>query len=213
MKLTKFTHSCVRLEDGGNTLVIDPGVFSESAKALDGADALLITHEHPDHFDADAVRAATEANPHLRVWAPAGVAASLDYLGDRVTASAPGEEFDAAGFAVSAYGGQHALIHPLVPVIANVAYLINGTVLHPGDSFTVPPVPVQTLLLPLHAPWSKVSEVVDFAVSVRAPQVFAIHDALLTETGRGFSEAHVSRIAGMHGSEYRYLTPAESVTL
>ena len=29
MQLTKFTHSCVRLDDGDRRLVIDPGVFSE----------------------------------------------------------------------------------------------------------------------------------------------------------------------------------------
>lgn len=213
MKLTKYTHACVRLEDGGNTLVIDPGVFSESADALSGADGVLITHEHPDHLDADALRAAATTNPDLRVWAPAGVAASLSDLGDRVSVSAPGERFDAVGFDVTTHGGQHALIHPLVPVIANVGYLINGTVLHPGDSFVVPTVPVQTLLLPLHAPWSKVGEVVDFAVAVRAPQIFQIHDSLLTDTGRAFSEGHVTRIAGSHGLEYRYLTPTESVTV
>ncbi|MGI8881553.1 MAG: MBL fold metallo-hydrolase [Jatrophihabitans sp.] len=213
MKLTKYTHACVRLEDGGNSLVIDPGVFSEAAAALSGADGVLITHEHPDHLDADALRTAAAANPNLRVWAPAGVAASLSDLGERVSVTAPGEQFDAVGFDVTTHGGQHALIHPLVPIVANIAYVINGTVLHPGDSFTVPAVPVQTLLLPLHAPWSKVSEVIDFAVAVRAPQIFQIHDSLLTDTGRAFSEGHVSRIAGSHGLAYRYLGPIESVTL
>ncbi len=88
--------------------------------------------------------------------------------------------FDAAGFRVTAHGGQHAVIHPMIPVIANVGYLIEG-VYHPGDSFTVPAEPVQTLLLPTNAPWSKASEVVDFAISVRAPRVHQIHDSLIND--------------------------------
>ena len=58
MQLTKFTHACVRLDDGDRTLVIDPACSARSSEALDGAAAVLITHEHPDHIDADKVRAA-----------------------------------------------------------------------------------------------------------------------------------------------------------
>ena len=46
MKLTKYTHACVRLEKESGVLVLDPGTFSESAEALAGADAVLVTHEH-----------------------------------------------------------------------------------------------------------------------------------------------------------------------
>ncbi|GHF15501.1 hypothetical protein GCM10014715_83470 [Streptomyces spiralis] len=43
MRITKYTHSCVRLQhDGGATPVIDPGVWSEP-EALAGADAVLVT--------------------------------------------------------------------------------------------------------------------------------------------------------------------------
>ena len=213
MQLTKYTHSCVRLDDGDRTLVLDPGVFSEVAAALDGADAVLITHEHPDHVVLDDLRAAAKRDPRLRIWAPEPVAADLADRGEQVSAAAPGAAFDAAGFAVRTFGGQHAVIHPSIPVIPNVAYLVEDTVFHPGDSFTVPPVEVPVLLAPLHAPWSKVSEVIDFVVSVRAPRVVAIHDALLTPPGRGIVENHVARIGGEHGSEYSYLEPGRTVGL
>ncbi|MFD9648363.1 MBL fold metallo-hydrolase, partial [Streptomyces sp. NPDC059082] len=79
MKLTKKSHACVRLEKDGRTLVLDPGMFTEEDAVL-GADALLVTHEHADHFDEGRLRAALDADPAGEVgWrgcgAPPGAAA------------------------------------------------------------------------------------------------------------------------------------------
>jgi L-ascorbate metabolism protein UlaG (beta-lactamase superfamily) len=210
MQLTKFTHSCVRFDDGDRSLVLDPGSFSEVETALDGAAAVLITHEHPDHLDPERLRKAAQHDPRLRIWAPASVAATLGDLGEQVVAVAPGESFDAAGFAIKTFGGQHALIHPTIPVVANLGYLIDDTVYHPGDSLIVPPVPIDTLLVPLHAPWSKGAEVIDFVVSVRAPHAYQIHDGLLNDLGLGFVEGHVSRIGAQYGSDFRHLKVTET---
>ncbi|HET6876981.1 MAG TPA: MBL fold metallo-hydrolase [Jatrophihabitans sp.] len=211
MQLTKFTHSCVRFDDGDRALVVDPGVFSEVTAALDGAAAVLITHEHPDHVDVAQLRAAAQRDPRLAIWAPEPVAAALGDLGEQVTTVGAGQAFDAAGFEVRTFGGQHALIHPTIPIVPNVGYLVGGTVYHPGDSLIVPPVPIEVLLAPVHAPWSKTAEVVDFVVSVRAPRVVGIHDSLLTPTGLEFVNNHVGRIGGEHGSELRSLKPAETL--
>jgi L-ascorbate metabolism protein UlaG (beta-lactamase superfamily) len=218
MKLIKFGHSCVRLEKNGHAIVIDPGVFSDVKTALDGADAILVTHEHADHIDADAVRTAMGENAELRVWAPASVAATLadelpDAMRGRVTTAEPESGFTAAGFDVRTFGGQHAVIHLLLPVVSNVCYLIDGAVYHPGDSFTVPSEPVQAVLIPIHAPWSKVSEVIDFAIAVRAPQAFQIHDGLLNDTGRGMVEGLTTRLSAPFGTTFRHLDVGESVEL
>ena len=213
MQLTKFTHACVRLDDGGHSLVIDPGVFSEVDQALDGASSVLITHEHPDHLHADKLRAAAHADPRLRIWAPAGVAATLADLGEQVVAVGPGESFDAAGWPVRTFGGQHALIHPAIAVVANIGYLVAATVYHPGDSFTVPDVAVEVLLVPTSAPWSKAAEVIDFTVAVRAPRAFQIHDSLGTDVYASIVEGHLQRIAGPFGVTFQHVQPAETVTI
>jgi L-ascorbate metabolism protein UlaG (beta-lactamase superfamily) len=212
MQLTKFTHACVRFDEGDRTLVIDPGVFSELDVALDGADAVLITHEHPDHVDVDRVTKALRDNSRLQLFAPDAVAASLAEFGEQITPVAVGETFEAAGFAVQTFGGQHAVIHPSIPGIANLGYLVNESVYHPGDSFAVPSSPVRTLLLPTHAPWSRVSEVIDFAIAVRAAKTFQIHDSLLTPIGTGMVEGLVSRITAPFGVEFRHLGSGETVT-
>lgn len=213
MDLTKYSHSCVRLDDGDRSLVIDPGIWSEASAALDGTDAVLITHEHTDHFDVQALRSAAEANSALRIWAPGPVATALADLGDTVTAASPGESFHAGGFAVRTFGGQHALIHPSIPIVPNVGYLVDGTVFHPGDSFTVPTEPVQTLLLPSNAPWANVAGILDFMIAVRAPRAFQIHDALINELGTGLVEGLITRAGSTYGTDFRHLSPTETVSL
>ncbi|WP_125609536.1 MBL fold metallo-hydrolase [Specibacter cremeus] len=214
MLLTKFSHSCVRLEKDGRAITIDPGTLSEAAEALTGAEAVLITHEHADHIDIDAVVAALPVD----VYAPAGVAATLRAAAPehaaRIRDAVPGQTIEAAGFTAACFGGQHALIHATVPVVANVGYVIDDAVYHPGDSLVVPHgVAVSTVLVPVHAPWSKVAEVIDFLVSVRAPRAFQIHDGLLNETGLAFTEAHLARVGAMFGTEYRHLALREDVEL
>ncbi|MCU1549284.1 MAG: fold metallo-hydrolase [Arthrobacter sp.] len=216
MKLTKYTHACVRLEKDGQVLVFDPGTFSETDQALNAADAVLITHEHADHLDVDAVVAAVLASGSLQVYAPEGVAAQLSGKAagaeTRIHAVVPGNDFEAAGFSIRTFGGQHALIHPQIPVVANIGYLVDSNVYHPGDSFIIPDgVEVKTLLVPIHAPWNKVGEVVDFVIGVRAPKAFPIHDALLNSNGLGLVEGHVTRMGARYGTEYRHLSSGDSV--
>lgn len=216
MKLTKYTHSCVRLEKDGRVLVLDPGTFSETKEALDGAQAVLITHEHGDHVDVSALVNALRRTDGLAVFAPAGVATHLrgeaPVAEDRIHTVEPGSSFEAAGFSVRSFGGQHALIHPQIPVVANIGYLVDENVYHPGDSFVIPDgSSVQTLLVPIHAPWSKASEVIDFVIGVRAPRAFQIHDGLLNEMGLKIVESHVTRLGAKYGTEYTHLPVRETV--
>lgn len=212
MRLTKLGHSCVRLEKDGTALVIDPGIWS-GADSVAGASALLITHEHADHVDADLVRAALQRDSGLELWSTAAVARQFAEFGTRVHAVAHGDAFSAAGFAVQAHGHDHAPIHPDLPVVANIGFAVDGTVFHPGDSFTVPGEPVQTLLLPVSAPWLKVSEMIDYVRTVAPERSFAIHDDVLNANGLGLV-ANLARllIRPSEGSFAR-LEPGTSVEI
>lgn len=210
IKLTKKSHACVRLEKDGRRLVIDPGGFSEENAAV-GAEAVLVTHEHPDHFDEGRLRAALEADPGAEIW-------TLPAVADQISAAFPGrvhtvghgDTFTAAGFDVRVHGELHAVIHPDLPRVTNVGYLLDGTVFHPGDAFTVPEQPVDTLLVPVMAPWNKISEVIDYVREVKPRRAYDIHDALLTDLARPIYDGHVGRLGG---ADHVRLAPGESAGL
>jgi L-ascorbate metabolism protein UlaG (beta-lactamase superfamily) len=211
MKLTKMSHACVRLEKDGQTLVLDPGAFSEEDAAL-GADAILVTHEHPDHFSEERLRAALDANPAAEIWTLTSVAEKIRAaFPGRVHTVGHGDTFTAAGFDVQVHGELHAVIHPDIPRITNVGYLIDGgTVFHPGDALTVPDHAVETLMLPVMAPWSKISEVIDYVREVKPQRAYDIHDALLTDLARPIYD---NQIGALGGAEHLRLKPGESTAL
>jgi L-ascorbate metabolism protein UlaG (beta-lactamase superfamily) len=212
MELTKHGHACVVLSEGDRRIVIDPGAFTDPA-ALDGADAVLVTHEHFDHFQPERLRAAMEASPGLEVWTNSSVAAALEGAGGRVHVVGEGDAVTVAGFDVHVHGQVHAVIHPDIPVVANIGFLVAGQVFHPGDALTVPGEPVATLLLPVHAPWSKVSEVIDYVRAVDADQAYAIHDGLLSDTGLQVVGTMLGEGGPGTPTPYGRLAPGDSVEL
>ncbi len=213
MRLTKLAHSCVRLEKDGAALVIDPGVWSDAANALSGASAVLITHEHLDHLDPGAVRSALGSDGSLELWAPEPVAMQFAELGGRVHTVGHGDTFTAAGFGVRVYGREHAMIHPDMPVIPNVGFAVDGEVFHPGDAFTVPGIPVPTLLLPATAPWLKASEMIDYAREVAPQRAYAIHDGIVNANGLELVEGLLRFAAQPSGAQYLRLELGTGVEL
>lgn len=208
MRLTKYSHACVRFERDGAVLVVDPGVFTER-EALDGVDAVLISHEHADHLDVDALAEALGKRPAVTVYAHPEVAAKLDALDGVVTTVTSGEEFTAAGFSIRAYGGWHALIHADLPRVPNLGFLVEGSVYHPGDSFDVPAdVEVDTLFVPISGPWLKLSESVDFVRAIAPRRAFALHDCLLNDNGIKVTDGNMSRLSRC---DYARLEPGSTV--
>lgn len=212
MHLTKFGHACVRIEKNGRRLIVDPGGLTEP-EALDGADAVLVTHEHFDHFSEEVLRRAARDNPALRIWTNTAVAERLDGLGGRVTAVGEGAAFAAAGFDVAALGTWHEVIHRDIPRVGNVGFLIDEVLFHPGDALTVPDVAVDTLLLPVHGPWSTTGQLIDYVREVGPRQVYAIHDGALNDVGTAMVGGFLGDNGPVVGARYHQLPVGASITI
>ncbi|GAA1306698.1 MBL fold metallo-hydrolase [Pseudonocardia xinjiangensis] len=177
MQITHFGHSCLLLDTGAARLLIDPGSFSAGFEGVAGLDAVLVTHQHFDHLDTDRLGALLTANPDARLIVDVGTSRQLADVEHEVVA--PGTSFEVGGSRIDVLGGRHAVIHADIPVVANNAYLVDGTHLHPGDSFTPPDRAVEVLFLPTGAPWLKLSEAVDYLRAVAPRTAVPIHEAVL----------------------------------
>jgi L-ascorbate metabolism protein UlaG (beta-lactamase superfamily) len=184
-ELLHLGHACVVVDTGAARVLLDPGAFSEGWQTVEGLDAILVTHQHFDHLDVDGLPALLERNPTAELVVDRGTAEVLSERGIHHTRREPGEEFTVAGMTVEVVGaerGEHAVIHPDIPTIANNGYVLRaegGTVMHPGDAYVPAPDGVDVLLLPTGAPWLKVSEAVDYLRATTPPVAVPIHEAVL----------------------------------
>ena len=208
MQVTHFGHSCVLLDTGAARLLIDPGNFSRDFEGVTGLDAVLVTHQHPDHLDPERLPALLRANPAARLVVDSGSAEQLGSAGlgvDHETV-APGTTLEIAGARVEVLGGQHAVIHPDIPRIANNGYLVDGTHFHPGDALdTVPPGELEVLFLPTAAPWQKLADAVTYLREVAPRTAVPIHQGILAVPGMYYG--HFERL-GPEKTAVRVLDPA-----
>ena len=208
MQVTHFGHSCVLLDTGAARLLIDPGSFSTGFEGLTGLDAVLVTHQHPDHLDPERLPALLRANPDARLIVDSGTAGQLGGV-DHETVE-PGATVTVAGARVEVLGGQHAVIHRDIPRIVNNAYLVDGTHLHPGDALDTVPGDVDVLFLPAAAPWSKISETIEYLRAVAPRAAVPIHQGTLANPAVFYG--HFDRL-GPEGTTFRALDAGEATTL
>ena len=213
MQLIKHAHACVSLVGDQGRVVIDPGTLTPDADAaVAAAEAVLITHEHPDHFDEELIAKALETRPELRVYGPESVVGRWSARRGQVTAVAAGDRHAVGGFDIAVFGDLHALIHRDIPRVTNVGYLVDERLYHPGDAYHVPEAPVETLLLPTSGPWTKAGEAADYVRAVSPKQAVQIHELMLSELGQQFSARTIGR-GGLTDVPVTIVPPGEAISV
>lgn len=207
MKLTRHIHACVRIEEGATTLIVDPGTFGVPPD-LAAADAVLLTHGHPDHVDVAELAAAREQNPQLAVYAPASVAETV--AAARVVAA--GDRLRIGEIEVEVVGTEHAAVLRCQPTAENVGYLFNATLLHPGDAFQEVAL-IDTALVPVNGPWVKMLDVEAWLDRQRPRRFAAIHDGIVNDFGLAINDKQLRILAENYGAEYVPLSPGQSLDL
>ena len=188
MKVTKYEHSTLLVSIGDDNLIVDPGIYlslADFSRVL----AVVITHEHQDHWSPDQLNRILDRSPDAKILGPAGVAkAAADFEVEVVKA---GDTIEIGPFSLTFFGEKHAVIHESIPVPDNVGVLINDELYYPGDSYTIPDVAVGTLAAPLAAPWLKIGDAMDFVLAVAPERAFYAHDMTLSVAGK---TSHIERL-------------------
>jgi L-ascorbate metabolism protein UlaG (beta-lactamase superfamily) len=176
VELTWLGQSCMRIEQNGVRIVIDPGIAAP-ADTLADADAVLVTHEHSDHLALPLLMSAVRSRPDLKIWTNRSVAGLLAGTGAKVHPVDHGDAFDVMGIPVTVHGSWHYQVHAEIPPVRNVGFLVDSTLFHPGDALTDPAAPVGALLLPLCGRWvPRVGTLLDYVRRVRPGRVIPVHD-------------------------------------
>lgn len=210
MKVTKYEHACLVIEDNGETLIIDPGNYTRAIEGVSNVQAIVITHKHDDHCFEEQVDRILAANPNATVY---GTQEVCERLAPRKTfAVHHGDFIKTDTFTLEFFGDMHAEIHRSIPLIQNCGVMVNGRLYYPGDSFTRPDVKVEILACPSSAPWAKVSEIMDFVEDVKPAKSFPTHNIHLSETGHGMYNGRIKAGTEANGGEFFFIQPGESHT-
>jgi len=129
------------------------------------------------------VRPLLDRNPGVRVVSDEGSAEALGEAGADVEVVHDGDELALGGLALRVVGRDHAAVHPEIPVVPNVGYLVGGRLFHPGDALTMPGEPVEVLAVPAGAPWLKLADAVDYLREVGPRVAVPVHEKVLSEVG------------------------------
>jgi L-ascorbate metabolism protein UlaG (beta-lactamase superfamily) len=193
MRITHLGHAAVLAETDDTRILIDPGNLTKSWHSLTDLDAVLVTHQHPDHLDPENLPKLVAANPSAAVLVEPSIlelinSGKLPSLGDNALGLPPEEQIAIGEVLITAVGGQHAIIHRDIPRIGNVGYVLRSegqpTLFHPGDALDAVPEGVDILAVPAYGPWAAMKETIDFVRAVGALEGFPIHDELLSDHGR-----------------------------
>jgi L-ascorbate metabolism protein UlaG (beta-lactamase superfamily) len=209
MKLTKYEHACMVIEEAGKRLVIDPGGFTTSFGSLESIAAVVVTHAHADHFSTEHLQAIFSANPHAPLFTTKDVAEQFQQ--PNVIVVSDGQTETIGPFTLIFSGELHARISQNTPKLYNTAVRVNDVFFYPGDSYTIPKLPVDVLAVPANAPWMRVEESMEFITQTKPKRCFPTHNGLLSEAGNAVYNGALQYAADAADVQFIFLKPGDSL--
>lgn len=171
MKITKYIHSCLLIEENNKTILIDPGIYTFNERVLDinsltKLDYILITHEHQDHMYVPAIKDVMKRLPSVKIISNSSVKKFLEKENIYVST----EETEV----IKMQEVPHEKVVGVEPPL-NVQFDIFGEITDPGDSHSFTST-LEVLALPIQAPWGSYSSAIELAIQLKPKAVIPIHD-------------------------------------
>ena len=176
MKITKYPQSNFLIEEAGGRILIDPGNFTFEKYSIDdfhALDAILITHQHPDHLDKEAVKALKGLG--TPVYGNSDVASVLGESSVEVNVVESNKELVVAGFKVKPLDLPHCKMLDGSPGPPNTGFVVGGTLFHPGDGIEIAGLEVENAAIPIAGPTIDYDRAWKLAASLQAKRVIPMH--------------------------------------
>lgn len=173
MKITKFVHSCLLIENNGHVTLVDPGQFSWESGTfnidlIEQIDDIVITHEHADHMHMPFIEVVMTKFPQVRITTNPSVKQQLLEAGIVNVATESSDTIELLETA-------HASLSPLGEAPQHIGVHIDSTITHPGDSHDFAETR-HVLALPITAPWGSVVRAAELALQLGPKYIIPIHD-------------------------------------
>lgn len=196
MRITKFGHCCLLIEDKGVRILTDPGSYTTAQNELTDIQIVLITHEHGDHFHVESVKEILNNNPEVLIVTNNSVNELLKKEGIMNTKIVEdGESFEYKGIKLNGHGKEHVEIYKDVSRVMNTGYFIGERLYYPGDAFFNPNKEIEILLLPVQGPWCRVKDSIEFALTLKPKIALPVHDGQLNDFGyRSINKGAISAV-------------------
>lgn len=216
MTITKYLHSCILLEEDGYRLLIDPGEFTFiegrlKPEDLPAPDAILLTHEHPDHYYPDALRILVRRKP-VPIITNRELAPKLEQAGLAGEAIDAGEQHQLGPLMVEAVEAPHGDLPLAKPL--NIAFAVNDCLLLLGDSALPKYEQAEVVFLPVSHPGIRLLDALECAQRLKPRLVIPVHDAFVKDFFlQRIYERMCRPFLEKAGVQFRPLGLGESLTL
>ncbi|OGE84937.1 MAG: hypothetical protein A3J48_00410 [Candidatus Doudnabacteria bacterium RIFCSPHIGHO2_02_FULL_46_11] len=101
------------IKEGGLTILTDPGAapYVEAKLPTSNIDAVLITHEHPDHFHIESVKNILRNNPAAKIYTNSSVGKLLQAEGLSFELLEDGQSTAIKSIIIEGHGKDHSPIY------------------------------------------------------------------------------------------------------
>jgi L-ascorbate metabolism protein UlaG (beta-lactamase superfamily) len=183
MLIQKFFHSCLLFSKDGTKVLFDPGRFSflegrMTPDAFADVEHIVITHTHPDHLDIEALKAIVELSD-ASIVGNAEVGGKLLAEGLALSRQVgDGDCFALGSIELAAITVKHEeILDETLPEVT--AFLLDGRVLHPVDSFDnrlLVHAGAELVILPVMAPFLTETRAFAFGKALRPKAILPVHE-------------------------------------
>jgi L-ascorbate metabolism protein UlaG (beta-lactamase superfamily) len=210
MKITKYTHACFAIEKNGRSIIVDPGSDTDDFTPDKSIAGVLITHEHADHFSPAHIDAILAANPNAVLVGPLNT--FENYPNSHIITEQT--ELHIEEFAVSIFPGTHDAVHPEIPTVPMLRYLVDASVYYGGDTLEIPEgIHPDVVAVPVASNWFRLADVIEMVRTLKPRYAFPTHDRLLSDIGKRQADMHLTNLTREYGVSYERLSLTNTLVI